>query len=110
MSKLSTRIAQRFAGSKSASGKTWYDIQNDAQTEYISAAAEALAKELKGTSKVGGFASAEVTHPKGRITLGFKGGSSGMIYTLTPKRKEFSVVSHTPQSLAEYLINILKLR
>ena|ERR1700744_2261985 len=98
---------------RTSSEKTWYDVQIDAETEYITDVAKALAKELDGTSKVGGFGSATVIFNGQTLTMGFKGGGGGTVYVMAPGKKsqiEHSVVNHTPRSFAVFLVNTMKLK
>lgn len=94
-----------------ASGKKWYDIQQEAEEGYITEAAKALASELKGTAKGGGFASAEVTFDGKTLKMGFKGAPAGTVYVIVPgkkNQKEYSVVNHTPQTFAALIARELK--
>jgi hypothetical protein len=107
---LQARVAQRYA----ASNKTWFDVLSEAEAKYMDEASKALASLLGGRSQSGGFASAEITYGDGKsLIMGFKGGSSGMVYVeqkTKKKREELSVVSHTPQTFANYLMNRLGLK
>lgn len=100
-----------YSYDRTASEKTWYDIKSEAEEVFITKAGKELAQELGGTSK-GGIAP-EVTYDGGKVTMGFMGGSAGMVYVLSgPKKKrtEHSVVNHTPSSFATFLVNSLKLK
>lgn len=103
-----------YSYDRTASGAKWYDIVAEAEENYIEETAKNLAQMLrKGSFKMGGFASAEVTSPNFNLKIGFVGGGGGTIYVLRHNkqkefgpgsaREEFSVVNHTPQSFAAFL-------